>query len=65
MSGVGFQESCKSGGSHYTFDHAKSGFSFHMSKTHPSGMLKHYQVDDAKDALRTIGALGEDKNGSV
>lgn len=64
LKGVGFKEYCD-GGSHYTFEHPASGFSFGMSKTHPSGILKRYQVDAAKEALRTVGALGEDKNGSV
>lgn len=63
MNGVGFREYCD-GGSHYTFEHL-SGFSFGMSKTHPSGILKRYQVEDAKDALHSIGVLGEDKNGST
>jgi hypothetical protein len=42
------------GGSHYTFQH-KDGFTFTMSKTHPSGILKAYQVRNAKDALRSVG----------
>jgi hypothetical protein len=28
-----------------------------MSKTHPSGILKAYQVRDAKKALRHIGVI--------
>lgn len=61
MNGAGFREYCD-GGSHYTFEHT-SGFSFCMSKTHPSGILKRYQVDAAKEALRAVGAIGEDENG--
>ena len=44
------------GGSHYMFEH-KSGFRFSMSKNHPSGILKSYQVRDAKNALRHIGVI--------
>lgn len=50
-----FKESCE-GGSHYTFEH-KSGFRFGMSKTHPSGLLKKYQIDGAKEALATAQKL--------
>jgi hypothetical protein len=42
------------GGSHYIFEHT-SGFRFSMSKTHPSGILKRYQLDDAKAALDAVG----------
>lgn len=63
MNGVGFHEFCD-GGSHYTFEHT-SGYSFGMSKTHPSGVLKRYQVVAAKEALRNVGAIGEDENGSA
>lgn len=52
-----FKETCN-GGSHYTFEHT-SGFRLCMSKTHPSGILKTYQIRDAKDALRQIGVLRE------
>ena len=62
MRAAGFQEYCDSG-SHYTFEH-RSGFSFVMSKAHPSGILKRYQVDDAKEALRFVGIIGEDEDGS-
>lgn len=55
MSQYGFENTC-SGGSHYTFEHT-SGFRFGMSKTHPSGVLKYYQVRDAKDALSHIGDI--------
>lgn len=58
MQRANFSESC-GGGSHYTFEHT-SGYRFQMSKTHPSGILKRYQVDAAKDALVNIGfAYGE------
>lgn len=58
MNAADFREYCD-GGSHYTFEHA-SGFSFGMSKTHPSGILKRYQLDAAKEALRAVGTIGED-----
>lgn len=57
MSRFEFKETCK-GGSHYTFEHT-SGFLLSMSKTHPSGILKKYQINDAKDALKHIGVLHE------
>jgi hypothetical protein len=57
MNRYGFKSSCQ-GGSHYTFEHT-SGFRFNMSKTHPSGILKYYQIRDAKDALEYIGAKDE------
>jgi hypothetical protein len=47
-----FTESCE-GGSHYMFEHS-SGFRFGMSKTHPSGLLKRYQIDDAKSAIDRV-----------
>ena len=55
MSYYGFKSTC-GGGSHYMFEH-KSGFRFSMSKSHPSGILKTYQVRDAKNALRHIGVI--------
>jgi len=55
MRHFGFKNTC-SGGSHYMFEH-KSGFRFGMSKTHPSGVLKSYQVRNAKNALRHIGVI--------
>lgn len=48
----GFTESC-TGGSHYMFEH-ENGYRFSMSKTHPSGILKKYQIDAAKEALTDI-----------
>jgi hypothetical protein len=42
------------GGSHYIFEHP-GGFRFSMSRTHPSGILKRYQVEDAKAALEAVG----------
>lgn len=59
MRAAGFKEYCD-GGSHYTFEHT-SGFIFGMSKTHPSGVLKPYQVSSAKEALRAVGTIGEDE----
>ncbi len=38
------------------FEHT-SGFRFGMSKTHPSGILKDYQVRDAKKALKYIEVI--------
>lgn len=55
MNYYGFKNTC-GGGSHYMFEHT-SGFRFGMSKTHPSGILKSYQVRDAKNALRHIGVI--------
>lgn len=49
MTAAGFSNHCE-GGSHYIFEHV-SGYRFTMSKTHPSGILKAYQVRHAKDAL--------------
>jgi predicted RNA binding protein YcfA (HicA-like mRNA interferase family) len=48
----GFTERCN-GGSHYIFQHM-SGYTFSMSKTHPSGILKSYQVKYAKEALLAV-----------
>ncbi|HUW38831.1 MAG TPA: type II toxin-antitoxin system HicA family toxin [Rhodocyclaceae bacterium] len=62
MRSAGFKEYCD-GGSHYTFEH-ETGFTFGASKTHPSGILKLYQVRDAKEALRTVGAIREENNES-
>lgn len=61
MRGAGFKESCN-GGSHYTFEHI-NGYRLQMSKTHPSGILKPYQVKAAKEALITNGfKIGESSN---
>lgn len=54
MHAAGYSESC-SGGSHYMFEHT-NGQRFRMSKTHPSGLLKRYQVEAAQDALILVGA---------
>jgi hypothetical protein len=32
-----------------------SGFRFFISKTHPSGILRPYQIRDAKEALQHVG----------
>jgi len=53
MRAAGFKENCD-GGSHYSFTHG-SGFIFTASKTHPTGILKRYQIMDAQDALRYVG----------
>ncbi|MYM96949.1 HicA protein [Rugamonas sp. FT107W] len=44
-----FSESCD-GSSHYVFEHI-TGYRFTMSKTHPSGLLKIYQVKRAREAI--------------
>jgi len=49
---AGFTETCR-GGSHYMFEHF-SGFRFAMSRTHPSGILKIYQIKEAIHALNTV-----------
>lgn len=61
MRQAGFDESCESG-SHYMFEHMKTGFRFGMSKTHPSGILKKYQIDAAKQALETVKVLAGDSD---
>ncbi|MBW2350823.1 MAG: type II toxin-antitoxin system HicA family toxin [Deltaproteobacteria bacterium] len=55
MGYFGFKGTC-GGGSHYMFEYS-SGFRFRMSKTHPSGILKPYQIRDPKNALRHIGVI--------
>lgn len=55
MGAFGFIGTC-GGGSHYMFEHT-SGFRFSISKTHPSGVLKSYQVRDAKKALKHVGVI--------
>lgn len=44
-----FTATC-TGGSHHVFQHT-SGYTFAMSKTHPSGVLKMYQVKAALEAV--------------
>ncbi|MCI5137999.1 MAG: type II toxin-antitoxin system HicA family toxin [Candidatus Electrothrix sp. AR1] len=56
--GYGFINSCQ-GGSHYMFEHNQTGLRFRMSKTHPGGILKIYQVKDARMALQDIGVNDE------
>ena len=51
----GFKEHAD-GTSHYMFEHT-SGFRFGMSRTHPSGLLKAYQIKDAKAALAKVKGL--------
>lgn len=55
MTRAKFENRCN-GGSHYIFEH-ESGFRFSMSKTHPSGILKSYQIKAAIEALKQIGAM--------
>jgi hypothetical protein len=53
MTAANFSNECN-GGSHYMFEHT-SGFRFFISKTHPSGILRPYQIRDAKEALQHVG----------
>lgn len=50
----GFNVDCDGGGSHFIFEHS-SGYRFSASRTHPSGILKQYQIKNAKEALECIG----------
>lgn len=59
MSQAEFSSHCESG-SHYMFEHS-SGFRLGISKTHPSGILKNYQVKAAKEALVSVGAAQGEK----
>lgn len=58
MTRAGFAHECD-GGSHFVFEHT-SGLRFTMSRTHPSGILKLYQVSAAKTALRAVDELGDE-----
>lgn len=49
MNHSNFKEACR-GGSHYTFQHI-SGYKHKASKSHPAGLLKKYQIDNAISAL--------------
>ena len=42
------------------FEHSR-GFRFGASKTHPSGLLKRYQIKNAIDALATVSKVIEDE----
>lgn len=53
MRAAGFEEHCE-GGSHFIFEHVEMSFRFSMSKTHPSGILKRYQINCAKEALEKV-----------
>jgi len=54
MKAAGFKNEC-TGGSHYMFEHIDSGLRVRISKTHPSGILKPYQIDAVKEALDKLG----------
>jgi len=56
MTDAGFKNECD-GGSHYTFEH-ESGLRVMISRTHPTGILKHYQIKNARQALNAIGIEG-------
>ena len=62
MTRAGFSNECD-GGSHYTFEH-KEGLRLTMSKTHPSGLLKPYQVKSAKEAINRTGGRLEQNDGN-
>lgn len=51
---AGFSNECN-GGSHYLFEHT-SGMRLRLSKTHPTGLLKRYQIEDTKEVLIKVGA---------
>lgn len=53
MDAADFTNSC-SGGSHYMFEH-KGGIRVGIVKSHPNGILKQYQLDNAKEALEQVG----------
>lgn len=59
MGRFGFAHRC-SGGSHFIFEH-DSGFRLTVSRTHPGGVLKAYQVKDVLQALIHVGALNGDE----
>lgn len=59
MASAGFSNHCDHGGSHYIFEHV-NGYRVSMSKTHPGGILKAYQVKDAKEALIFVNEGPED-----
>lgn len=61
MRGYGFKESCSSG-SHYIFEHIATDFRCRASKTHPSGLLKRYQIDNIKEAINHVNSVSEKEN---
>ena len=58
---AGFDNRCE-GGSHYMFEHS-TGRLVGLSKTHPSGILKAYQVKVVKEALASVGESQEKNDG--
>lgn len=62
MTRAGFSNHCD-GGSHYMFEHT-DGFRLSMSKTHPSGILKSYQIKAAREALQRVGGALGGKDGN-
>jgi len=58
MTRAGFVHECQ-GGSHFMFEHS-GGVRFSMSRTHPSGVLKLYQIRAAQSALKAVGISQED-----
>lgn len=57
MTQAAFSVECD-GGSHHIFEHS-SGYRFSMSKTHPSGLLKSYQIKAAIEAFAKVGFIKE------
>lgn len=53
MESSDFKNHC-TGGSHYTFEH-KTGIKLGVSKTHPSGILKKYQIVEVTSVLERLG----------
>lgn len=52
-----FKVTCPSG-SHHWFSHP-SGLVFRASRSHPRGLLKTYQIEQAIEALQKIGVIGQ------
>ena len=62
MRRCGFESRCD-GGSHYMFEHA-TGLRLGVSRTHPGGTLKAYQIKSVLEALARVDALdGDERNG--
>ena len=56
-----FEVSCDKGGSHYSFWHKESDHSLTISRSHPDGILKKYQVVAALNALDHIGIISHER----
>ena len=53
MDSLDFKSQC-AGGSHYMFEH-KTGVKVGVSKSHPNGILKKYQIDEVTSILEKLG----------